>query len=127
MSLDLVKQFHSLVGAGNFGDALALFADEASVIFHGPANNPLAGRYQGREAVAQFFAKVGQNFDIQQFEAQEFIDAGATIVVLGRERSKVKTTGRVFDVPWVQIWRTADGKITELTDFFDTGSMAEAF
>jgi len=126
MSLDLVKEFHALAASGNFDAALALFAEEAAVISHGPANNPLAGRYEGSQGVAQFFAKVGELFEIQQFEAQEFIDAGATVVVLGRERSKVKATGRVFDVPWVQIWRTHNGKVTELTDFFDTGSMAAA-
>jgi len=127
MSLDLVKQFHQLAAVGHFADALALFAEDAVVVSHGPASNPLTGRYEGSQGVAQFFAKVGELFEIQHFEAQEFIDAGATVVVLGRERSKVKATGRVFDVPWVQIWRTADGKIIELTDFFDTGSMAEAF
>jgi len=126
MSLELIQQFHALAGAGRFGDALELFSEDAVIEFHGPANNPLAGRYQGREEVAQFFAKVGESFEIQQFAADEFIDAGATVVVLGRERSKVKATGRVFDVPWVQIWRTQDGKITGLTDFFDTGSMAAA-
>jgi len=126
MSLDLVKQFHALAGAGRFDAALALFAEEAVIEFHGPAENPLAGRYAGRENVAQFFAKVGASFEIQHFAAEEFIAAGATVVVLGRERSKVKATGRVFDVPWVQIWRTKNRQITALTDFFDTGSMAAA-
>jgi len=126
MSIELVKQFHALAGAGRFDEALALFAEDAMIEFHGPDSNPLAGHYQGRESVARFFAKVGDNFEIQKFAAEEFIDAGATVVVLGRERSKVKATGRVFDVPWVQIWRTQNGKITALTDFFDTGSMAAA-
>jgi len=126
VSLDLIKTFHSLAASGNFDAALALFAEDAVVVSHGPASNPLARRYEGSQGVAQFFAKVGELFEIQQFEAHEFIDAGATVVVLGRERSKVKTTGRVFDVPWVQIWRTHDGKVTGLTDFFDTGSIAAA-
>jgi len=126
MSLELIKAFHALAGEGKFDEALALFAEDAVVEFHGPPDNPLAGRYQGREAVAQFFAKVGASFEIQHFAAEEFIDAGNTVVVLGRERSKVKATGRVFDVPWVQIWRAHKGEITALTDFFDTGSMSAA-
>jgi len=126
MALELIKQFHALAAAGRFEDALALFGDEAVIEFYGPANNPLAGRYEGRENVAQFFARVGAAFEIQHFAVEEFIDAGATVVVLGRERSRVKATGRVFDVPWVQIWRTENGQITALTDFFDTGSMALA-
>jgi len=130
MSLELIKQFHALAAEGKFDEALALFAEDAVIEFHGPSTNPLAGRYQGRVEVAQFFAKVGASFEIEHFAAEEFIDAGAIVVVLGRERSKVRASGRVFDVPWVQIWRTKEGKdggrITALTDFFDTGSMAAA-
>jgi len=126
MSLTLIKQFHTWVAAGNFDRALQLFADDACIIFHGPANNPLAGRYEGQEGVERFFSTIGNFVEIEHFSADEFIDAGNIVVVLGRERSKVKATGKVFDVPWVQIWRTCDGKITALTDFFDTGSMAFA-
>jgi len=127
MSLHLIQQFHALIASNHFNEAMQLFADDACIIFHGPANNPMAGQYKGREGVAQFFATIGEFVEMEHFAAEEFIDAGATVVVLGRERSKVKATGKIFDVPWVQIWRTQDGKITELTDFFDTGSMAEAF
>jgi len=130
MALNLIKSFHALAGQGKFEQALGLFADDAVIEFHGPANNPLAGRYQGPTQVAQFFTKVGSSFEIEHFAATEFIHAQDTVVVLGRERSKVKTTGKVFDVPWVQIWRTQESqdgrKITALTDFFDTGSMAAA-
>lgn len=126
MSIQLVKNFHSLAGQGQFAEALALFASDAVIEFHGPSTNPLAGRYVGTAAIASFFGKVGANFEIEHFAADEFIDAGHTVVVLGRERSRVKATGRVFDVPWVQIWRSNGEQITALTDFFDTGSMASA-
>ena len=126
MSLPLVQQFHALAGAGRFGEALALFADDAVIQFHGPAANPLAGRHAGRAAIERFFGLIGASFEVRHFAAEEFIDAGATVVVLGRERSLVKATGREFDVPWVQVWRTRGGRISALTDFFDTGSMAAA-
>jgi len=127
MSLQLIQQFHALAGQGRFGEAIALFADDAVIEFHGPASNPLAGRHAGRPAVERFFGLIGASFDVEHFAAEEFIDAGATVVVIGRERSRVKASGRVFDVPWAQVWRTRDGRITALADFFDTGSMALAF
>jgi ketosteroid isomerase-like protein len=127
MSMHIVKKFHAFVGDGRFEEALALFAENAWVEFHGPASNPLAGRHAGRAAIARFFERIGCSFEVQLFEASEFIDAGDTVVVLGRERSRVKATGRVFDVPWAQIWRTRGDRIVSLTDFFDTGSMAPAF
>ena len=126
MSLALIQQFHAFAGAGRFAEALALFADDAVIEFHGPAGNPLAGRHAGRSAIDAFFGRIGASFEVLHFAAEEFIDAGDTIVVLGRERSRVRATGRVFDVPWVQIWRIRNGRISALTDFFDTGSMAAA-
>jgi hypothetical protein len=126
MSLSLIQQFHALAGSGRFAEALDLFADDAVVEFHGPQGNPLAGRHAGRAAIERFFGLIGTSFEVEQFAAHEFIDAGNKVVVLGRERSRVRATGRVFDVPWAQVWRVRDGRIAALTDFFDTGSMALA-
>jgi ketosteroid isomerase-like protein len=127
MSIAIVKNFHSLAAAGRFAEALALFASDATVRFNGPERLPLSGTYSGAEAIAGFFQRIGSLLDVQAFEAQEFIDAGDTVVVTGRERSKVRATGRVFDVAWAQVWRVRDGRLVALTDFFDTGSMAPAF
>lgn len=126
MSLQLIQQFHALASAGRFIDALALFDDHAVIEFQGPSSNPLAGRHAGRAAIERFFGLIDASFEVQHFSAEEFIDAGPTVIVLGRERSRVKSTGRVFDVAWVQVWRTRHGRIVALTDFFDTGSMALA-
>lgn len=127
MSVQIVHQFHAHAAAGRFDAALALFADDAVVEFHGPAAIPLAGRHAGRTAIAQFFELIGATLDVESFVAHEFIDAGSEVIVLGRERSRVRATGRVFDVPWVQVWRTRGERVVALTDFFDTGSMVEAF
>lgn len=126
MSLALIQHFHALAGESRFSEALSLFGENAAITFHGPAGNPLVGRHVGQAAIARFFGLIGATFEVRHFEAEEFIDAGATVVVLGRERSMVKATGKEFDVPWVQIWRTHEGRVTALTDFFDTGSMAVA-
>lgn len=126
MSIHLIRQFYSLAGSGRFGEALEFFAEAAVIEFFGPASNPLSGRHEGREGIQRFFGLIGDTFEVQLFEPQEFIDAGDTVVVLGRERSTVKRTGRTFDVPWIQVWRCAGNRIVKLTDFFETGTMAEA-
>jgi len=126
MSLALIQNFYGLAGANRFSEALSLFDEDAVITFHGPAGNPIAGRHVGRLAIARFFDLIGTTFEIRSFIAEEFIDAGTTVVVLGRERSMVRATEKEFDVPWAQIWRTREGRITALTDFFDTGSMTFA-
>ena len=127
MSLVLVKKFFEHVGSGDFPAALALFANDARVVFHGPQAIAMAGEHQGREAVAKMFASIPATVEIEYFAPHEFIDAGNTVVVLGREKSKVKATGLTFDAQFAQVWRTNGKEITELLDYFDTGAMLQAF
>jgi ketosteroid isomerase-like protein len=127
MSLALIQQFYGLAGSGRFDEALGLFAEDARVQFNGPREIPLSGVYEGHAGIQRFFGIVAANVQVELFEALEFIDGGATVAVVGHERSSVKSTGKRFDVPWVQVWRVRDGRIAELVDFFDTGSMTHAF
>ena len=52
--------------------------------------------------------------------ADEFVDGGGTIVVLGRYRGVAKGTGRVLDVPYVHVWTVEDGACTRFRQFLDT-------
>jgi ketosteroid isomerase-like protein len=127
MSVSIIRQFYAYAGAGKFTEALSLFAPDAEIVFHGPASVPLSGTYRGTEEIKRFFSIVGAHLDVEVFTTDDFIDAGSKVVVTGRERSRVRVNDALFDVRWAQVWTLRDGQIISLVDFFDTGSMAEAF
>ncbi|MGF7111593.1 ketosteroid isomerase-like protein [Pseudomonas laurylsulfatiphila] len=127
MSKAIVQRFYEYAGNGRFADAGALFADDVHISFYGPSSVPHSGEYHGAEGVGKFFGIVGGTLDVEAFEPLEFIEEGESVVVIGQERSRVKHNGAEFLVQWVQVWSVKGGKIVRLRDYFDTGTMAEAF
>ena len=81
----------------------------------GSSKLPYAGRRRDKAGVADFFAKVAQNDDIQVFEPREFIEAGQHVTVLGWERSRALDTGHPFESEWAHVFTFVDGKITPET------------
>ncbi|MNR25460.1 SnoaL-like domain protein [compost metagenome] len=127
MSKEIVKRFYEYAGNGRFAEAAALFSPQAHISFYGPSSVPHSGEYHGADGLQKFFAIVGGTLEVQAFEPLEFIAEGDRVAVLGRERSRVKDNGREFSVQWVQVWTVEHQKIVRLRDYFDTGTMAEAF
>jgi ketosteroid isomerase-like protein len=127
MSKAIVQRFYEYAGSGRFAEAAALFADDAHVSFYGPSTVPHSGEYHGAEGLGKFFGIVGGTLDVAAFEPLEFIGEGDSVAVVGQERSRVKHNGAEFTVQWVQVWTVKDEKIVRLRDYFDTGTMAEAF
>lgn len=127
MSKEIIERFYHYAASGHFAEAAALFSTQAHISFYGPASVPHSGEYHGVEGLQAFFAIVGGSLEVQAFEPLEFITEGERVVVLGRERSRVKDNGREFTVQWVQVWTVEQQKIVRLRDYFDTGTMAEAF
>lgn len=126
-SLSVVEAFYESIGSEGFGKALTHMSESAVLEFFGPSEVPIAGRYSGHDEIRTFFERIGENLQVEEFEVNEFIVSASQVAVIGRERSTVIKTGRTFDVPWVQVFDVAGGKIVRLRDYFETASMADAF
>src|SRR5690349_17420734 len=61
----------------------------------GPAILPTAGRYQGRNGVASFFAHVAETWEFEAFEPREYIGQGDKVIAFGYYRAKARSTGRL--------------------------------
>ena len=59
-------------------------------------------------------------------EPEEFIDAGAHVLVLGRYVGRAKGTGRRLDVPYAHLWTLREGKAVCFRQFLDTRGWVEA-
>jgi hypothetical protein len=56
----------------------------------------------------------------------EFIDAGDTIVALGKYSGKYKASGKSFEAQFAHVWRLRDGKAVRFTQYTDTLKVREA-
>lgn len=124
-NLEIVKGIYSAFGRGDIPGLLA--AQRADAVWTVAGNTPYSGSYRGAAEILQFFQCLVGAVDMVSFEPERFLDAGSSIVVLGRERVVVKSTGKPADNRWVHVWTLADGKVTAFEEHFDTASVEAAF
>ena len=126
MNIDVVQQNYAAVGGGDIPTLLSLLTDDVEWSLQGPSVIPWAGTRHGHEGVTEFFSLLGETLEFEQFEPREFITQGDTVVVLGYERSLVKSTGRTFEQEWAHIYTLREGKIAKARFIEDTAAQVVA-
>jgi uncharacterized protein len=124
---DTVKMLYAAFGQGDKRTLVDGFANDVDWQVAGPAAIPICGSRHGREQVAQFFTVLAETLETQQFEPRQFIAQDDTVVVLGHERHRVKSTGRSYEGEWVQVFTLRDGKVVKYREYFDTAGALTAF
>ena len=124
---DVVRQAYEAFGSGDIPAMLGMLTDEVEFTLQGPPVIPWAGTHRGREGVAEFFSLLGENLEFERFEPREFVAQGDMVVVLGDERSLVKSTGRAFEQEWAHVYTLRDGKIAKGLFIEDTAAQVVAF
>ena len=59
-------------------------------------------------------------------EAERFIDAGDTVVVVTRERGRSRSAGVEVEQSAAAVWRIQDGRITSMRNYYDQFEALEA-
>jgi ketosteroid isomerase-like protein len=126
--LELAKQLYESFDKDDIPGVLSCLADDIVWELNGsPALIPYFGTFRGKEEVRNFFARVFAAEEIIQFAAEQFIDGGDAVVVVGREHCRARATGREFKVRWAHVFDCRDGKIVRWREFIDTAPMAAAY
>jgi len=120
-NLDLVRAIYDAFAAGDIGGVLARMSPD--IVWNEAENFPYAdgNPYCGPQAVLNgVFARIGAEWDGFEAVAEELLDAGDTIVALGRYRGTCKATGRAMDAQLAHVWRIAGGKAARFQQYTDT-------
>lgn len=80
----------------------------------------------GREAVIEGSRKYWGAWDEYRIEAEELIEAGSSVVVLGREIGRGKGSGVPIERPLAQVWTLHQGQIIRWAVFSDRDSALRA-
>jgi ketosteroid isomerase-like protein len=128
MSKENVAVIRSLYDAFGAGDVAAVLGRMSKDIVWNEAETfPYAdgNPYIGPEAVAQgVFARCGSEWDGFAVVIEELLDAGDTVIALGRYRGTYKATGRPQNTQLVHVWRLAGGKAVRFQQYADTLQVA---
>jgi ketosteroid isomerase-like protein len=118
-NLKAIKAVYEAFASGDIFTVLgALSADIAWTEAEG---YPYGGTYHGPKAVLEgVFMRLGSEWEGYAAVPDEFIDAGDTIVVLGKYSGKYKATGKSFQANFAHVWKMQDGKAVQFTQYVDT-------
>jgi ketosteroid isomerase-like protein len=117
----LIRAIYDAFGAGDVPGVVSRMSPD--IVWNEAENFPYADRnpYLGPEAVLTgVFARLGTDWEGFAPVPDEFLDAGDTVVVLGRYRGTYKATGRALDAQLVHVWRVEDGKAVAFQQYTDT-------
>ena len=105
---------------------LDLYSD--NIEWHVPEmeNVRVGGTRKGLESVREFFAMVADDYEVLQFEPQEFIAQDDKVVVLGRYSWRVKATGKKFSSDWAHVYTVRGGKVVRFQEYMDTAANIRA-
>ena len=124
-NVDLVRGIYESLAAGDIAGVVGPMSPD--IVWHEAENFPYAdgSPYRGPDAVvAGVFARFGVEWERFAASRDEYIDAGDTVVVLGRYTGSFKATGRPMNAQFAHVWRVADGKVVGFQQYADTLQVA---
>jgi uncharacterized protein len=124
---DTIKAVYAAFAKGDIAGVTAQMAPE--IVWNEAENFPYADNnpYIGADAVVKgVFARVGADWKGFTIKTDEILDAGDTVVALGRYVGAHRTTGQTINAQIVHVWRLKNGKITAFQQYADTLQVARA-
>ena len=112
--------------------ALAVLADDVEWI-NNPAVKglsdviPWLGVYHGREAVLGTFTIWAALSEVKEFELLDLFVKGNDALAIVHEKALIKTTGKFYDIEFIQRLSVRDGHIARWKSYWDTCKGIVAF
>jgi ketosteroid isomerase-like protein len=82
--------------------------------------------YRGLEGMEAASTSWREAFEWWEMEAEEFIDAGDSVVVAIRSRGKARSTGLAMEDRWYNVCTLRDGKLWRICHYGDRREAAHA-
>jgi ketosteroid isomerase-like protein len=115
---DALRQRYQRFGEGDLAGALDLWSDDFVWEGSTPSELPGSGRHEGRQAAMQVLQEAVGAWDKFELSADEFVEQGDTVVVLGH--TDLAKGERSVRLPFVHIWRYRGDQICRLQLLTDT-------
>jgi ketosteroid isomerase-like protein len=122
-NLEIVRRAWDAWERGDW-DPLYAFYDPDVVWDASTLRGPIAGIYHGHEGVRRYFRDWLESFEAHSARAEEIIDAGDDVVIVGlRLSGRGKASGVEVDMSRWNVYRVRDGLATRV-ELFETKAEA---
>jgi ketosteroid isomerase-like protein len=126
-NVELIAGMYAAFARGDIADVLGRMAPD--IVWNEAEHFPYAdgNPYIGPDAILNgVFARCAGEWHGFGVEVGEILDAGDTVVVLGRYIGTCKATGQPMYPQLVHVYRVREGKIVRFQQFVDTLDVARA-
>ena len=120
-NVDLIRAIYAAFAQGDVPGVVARMSP--GIVWNEAENFPYAdgNPYRGPDAILSgVFARLGGEWEGFKAVPNEFLDAGDTVVVLGRYGGSYKATNKAWDAAFVHVWRILDGNAVAFQQYTDT-------
>lgn len=112
-----VKRLFAAFSAGDL-DALVETVHPDSRWKYFGANPRLSkAEFNGCAEIRRFFERILERLEMTEFNTDEFVSEGDTVVIFGSESGKWRATGEAFRNEWSQKYVVKDNQITEMAEY----------
>ena len=115
-----VQLLYHAIARGAFAESLELVTDDFELEIYGPPQSPFNGKWQGREDV---LAAMQRNFGMlenQRPVVQSVVAQGNMVIITACEDGRVRTTGKTYQVQWMQEFTfSSDGRVKKVRELVD--------
>ena len=126
-NVNIMRQGYDAFNRGDIDAVMDLLDPEIEWQEPDVGISPVRGTHHGPQAVANnVFGSVPEHWDEFQAVAEEFLDAGDRVVVLGHVRVRGKATGKTVVAPFAHVWTLRDGKAVYHHNYVDTATFLES-
>ena len=125
-NVSAIKAIYDGFESGNIPAAIAGMSPD--IVWNEADDFPYAdgNPYVGPQAILEgVFARIGGEWDGFGANVEELLDAGDTVVALGRYGGTYKATGKPQDTQFVHVWRLRDGKAVRFQQYANTLHVAQ--
>ena len=114
---DVVKRMFGAFGEGDMDALLATVHPDSHWTYIGANPGISHGHMRGKDRVRRFFEGIYERLDMTEFNMDEWLEQGDTVVIFGSEAGTVRATGKSFRNEWVQKYVVQDGLITRMVEY----------
>lgn len=112
-----VKRMFAAFGAGDIDALLETVRPDSHWTYYGANPRRTKAEFTGTNKVRRFFERILERLEMTEFNTDEFIEEGETVVIFGSEAGTVRPTGEPFRNAWAQRYVVRDNLIVEMVEY----------
>ena len=112
-----VQRMFAAFGAGDLDALVETVHPESRWTYYGANPRLAAATFVGRAEVRRFFEGILTRLTITEFNTDQFVADGDTVVIFGSEAGTVRDAGQPFRNVWAQKYVVRDGLIVEMAEY----------